>query len=80
MYYKINAGHRALENGAVAPLSKLFQLAAAANTKVLTGRGYGDDYIAVPDNLDDKETIEQLLKEEKLPYEIVSSLPDYIVE
>ena len=79
MYYKIDAGHRALDNGAVAPLSKLFQIAAAANTKVLTGRGYGDDYIKVPQN-EDKEIVEQLLKEEKLPYEIVSSLPDYVVE
>lgn len=79
MYYKIDAGRRALENGAVAPLSKLFQIAAAAKTKVLTGRGYGDDYIKVPQN-EDREVIEQLFKEEKLLYEIVSTLPDYVVE
>lgn len=79
MYYKIDAGHRALENGAVAPLNKLFQIATAAKTKVLTGRGYGDDYIKITQK-EDQEVVEQLLKEEKLPYEIVSSLPDYVVE
>lgn len=80
MYYKIDAGHRAIDNGAVAPMTKLFQIASAAGTKVLTGNRYGDDYIAVPTNLADKETIEQLLKEEKLPYEVVERLPHYVIE
>lgn len=80
MYYKIDAGTRSLNNGAVAPLSKLFQIASAAGTKVLTGNRYGDDYIAVPSNQDDKQAIEALLKEEKLLYEVVDRLPHYVAE
>jgi hypothetical protein len=74
----INAGYAALDNGAVAPLSKLFDIASLADQPVITGLGYGDDYLFVPRNPEKKQAIEDLLTGENLIWEIVDSLPNHI--
>lgn len=77
-YYKVNAGPRAVDNGAIGPLSKLFDIAALADQKVLKGQYYGDDYLTVPLDEGKRNAIEELLTEEKLIWEIVDSLPSHI--
>lgn len=76
-YYKIDAGHRALENGAIAPLSKMFEIASLADQKLMTGNTYGDDYLFVPMNKEKAKAIEDLLTESKLIWEIVDNLPTH---
>lgn len=77
-YYKINAGYAALDNGSVAPLPKLFDIAFLADQPVITGHGYGDDYLFVPRNAEKKQAIEDLLTGENLIWEIVDTLPKHI--
>ena len=77
-YYKVNAGPRAVDNGAIYPLSKMFAIAEAADQKVLKGQYHGDDYLAVPLDEGKRKAVEELLTEEKLIWEIVDSLPSHI--
>lgn len=77
-YYKVNAGPRAVDNGAIYPLSKMFAIAEVADQKVLKGQYYGDDYLTVPLDEGKRKAVEELLTEEKLIWEIVDSLPSHI--
>lgn len=74
-YYRINAGHLAVDNGAVAPLSKLTRIAELLGQKVGWGEYYGQDYLLVPENPSDKQVVEEILTEEKLVWEVVDRLP-----
>jgi hypothetical protein len=74
----LDAGYAALDNGSVAPLSKLFDIASLADQPVITGHGYGDDYLFAPRNPEKKQAIEDLLTGENLIWEIVDTLPKHI--
>lgn len=54
------------------------KLASLADQSVITGHGYGDDYLFVPHNPVKKQAIEDLLTGENLIWEIVDSLPNHI--
>lgn len=79
-YYRINAGHAAVDNGSVYPMDKLFKIAELADQQVMTGERYGDDYLHVPLCKKQRQAIEQLFNEEKLFFEIVERLPSYVLE
>lgn len=78
-YYRIDAGVRALENGALGPLDKLFDIATLINQPVLSGERYGDDYLRVPRNTDTRTALEELLNESKLIWEKTDILPPMIL-
>lgn len=74
-FYRINAGPMAVDNGAKAPLTTLFHLANVTDQKVITGEYWGQDYLRVPENEDDKAALESLLNETKLVWELVEDIP-----
>jgi len=78
-YYKVDAGSRALSEGCVFPLAKLFTIAELADQKLIEGYAYGDDYLFVPKDKTKAKAIEELLTENKLIWEIVDSLPEYLI-
>lgn len=77
-YYKIDCGPKALENGALGPLDKLFDIATLINQPVLSGECYGDDYLRVPRNTGTRTALEELLTESKLIWAITDTLPPKI--
>lgn len=79
-YYKINAGHAAVDQGAKAPLNKLFLIAELADQRVMTGDNYGDDYLHVPLDTNKRKAMEDLFDEEKLIWSITEHLPRHILE
>ena len=65
-FYKIDCGTKALNNGSHAPLSTMYELAKTTNTLIIPGVHYGDDYILVPDDVEEAKAVEELLNESKL--------------
>lgn len=79
-YYQIDAGWRALENGSIAPITQLFSLAQIADTKVLTGLTWGDDFMQIPENEETRKIVEELLDSSRLIWKVVDKLPSHIRE
>jgi len=64
----IHAGHLSLDNGAVGPLSFLFDLARALQVPVHSGRCYGEDMLDIPEA--DWPTTQELLVEARMLYKV----------
>lgn len=64
----IHSGHLSLDNGAVFPLTRYFELAKAVGVPADTGQYYGDDRITVDDA--DLPIVEELLVEQCMLYKV----------
>lgn len=71
MYFKINCGFAAINNGAHAPLSTMFAIAKAADAPLIAGGRYGDDYIEAPTDPAERQALLEMIEEAKLPYALV---------
>jgi len=64
----IHAGHLSVDNGAVAPLTVLFELAKAVDCEKNIGTGYGDDSLDIAEG--EWATVEALLLDAKMLYRV----------
>lgn len=71
-YYRIDSGHKALENGAHRPLSSMFDIAEVCDAIMITGHDYGQDYIEAPEDPTIEVMLTEFLTDRKLIYETVS--------
>jgi hypothetical protein len=76
-FYRINARLSA-DAGAKGPLRLMTDLASAANSEILWGEHYGQDYLPCPEDPAERTIVEELMREGKLVYEVVDKLPYYL--
>lgn len=72
MYYRLNPH---LNNGKCA---SMFDVAELAGVKLITGRGYGDDYINAPAAEADRNALEELMRADGIFFEAVERLPSHL--
>lgn len=77
-FYQINAGHLAVDNGSIAPLSALFALGDILDQKVISGEYYGQDFLIVPEDPEIRTIAEELMTERKLIWKVVDELPYWL--
>lgn len=55
--------------------SSMFQLRDLAQTQLITGEYWGNDYLVAPTNEEDCKALEELMNGEGIYYEVVNKLP-----
>lgn len=66
IWFRVNCGYGAVQDGGVSPISQMFALAEAAGGRVETGWTYGEDMLVVP--AENADLVEEMLKDIHMPY------------